>query len=305
MLLNKINSHKMDIKKLLIVAYVCTVSCACSSKKAPLVTPTPPVVSSLLYSWDFEGNDPLKNLILEDDSPLKNAFTVVADPMNAANKVMKTVLLKGLDRAEVSLSASDLKTILYFYADAAKGFRDKGNAMADATSLGNEVWVSIKILKPQEQNTNGIKPCIFQFGPVSNPSFNPPVSSLGFCQLRMRNGTTPTGDDWNWRVFGANVYTPATLVVDNNFTKPNYGKWEKFVFHCKYSTATDGVIEVWKDGVKHINLSGINAVAFNRFRIKWGIYLGIGSAAGSDLTCYFDNMKIAGSNSSYDAISRD
>lgn len=114
----------MDIKKLLIVAYVCTVSCACSSKKAPLVTPTPPVVSSVLYSWDFEGNDPLKNLILEDDSPLKNAVTIVADPLNAANKVMKTVLLKGLDRAEVSLSGSDLKTILYFYSDAAKGFRD-------------------------------------------------------------------------------------------------------------------------------------------------------------------------------------
>ena len=260
--------------------------------------------AKLLYSWDFEGAAPLHNLGIEDESPLKNGMSIVSDPTNPLNKVLRTVLLQGNDRTEVSLFTSNLKKIIYFYADASKGFIDKNNITADNTSLGNEVWMSIKILKPQEQNTNGIKPCIVQFGPVSNSTLNPPVSSSGFCQLRMRNGSTPTSDSWNWRVFGGNVYTPSTLTIDNSFVSPTYGKWEKFVLHCKYSTGKNGLIEVWKDGIKYININVQNAIAFSRFRIKWGIYLGMGNSCNKDLTCYFDEVKIAGSNSSFEEISK-
>ena len=260
--------------------------------------------AKLLYSWDFEGADSLHNLGIEDESPLKNGLSIVSDPTNPLNRVLRTVLLKGNDRTEVSLFTNNLKKIIYFYADASKGFIDKNNITADNTSLGNEVWMSIKILKPQEQNTNGIKPCMVQLGVVSNAALNPPVSSSGFCQLRMRNGSTPTSDSWNWRVFGGNIYTPSPLNVDKSFVSPTYGKWEKFVLHCKYSTGNNGLIEVWKDSKKYINMPGQNAFAFNRFRIKWGIYLGIGNSAGQDLTCYFDDVKIAGSNSSFEEISK-
>jgi hypothetical protein len=164
--------------------------------------------------------------------------------------------------------------------------------------------MSIKILKPQEQNTNGIKPCVVQLGVVSNATLIPPVGSSGFCQLRVHNSSKPNGDSWNWRIFGGRVYTPEDLNVDYDFTKPAYGKWEKFVFHCKYSTGSDGVIEVWKDGKRYINEKGVNAISFNRFRIKWGLYLGIGNSAGEDLNCYFDDVKIAGSNSSLEEISK-
>ncbi len=260
--------------------------------------------ANLLYKWDFEGNDPLHNLFVEDESTLKNGVNVVIDPLNPSNKVLKTILLKGNDRTEVSLYTNNLKKIIYFYADASKGFIDKSNISADSNSLGNEVWMSIKILKLQEQNTNGIKPCIVQLGPVSNSTLTQVVSSSGFCQLRMRNSSTTTGDSWNWRVFGGNVYTPATLNDDNNIVRPAYGKWEKFVLHCKYSTENNGLIEVWKDGKKYISRNWANAIPFSRFRIKWGIYLGIGNSAGQDLTCYFDEVKIAGSNSSFEEISK-
>ena len=267
----------------------------------PIQEPTKPV---LVYQWNFEGADALHDLFVEDASVQKNGVSVVADPLNPANKVCKTTLLKGNDRTELSVYTPDLKKIIYFYADAAKGFSDKANAIPDQNSLGNEVWMSMKILKPQEQNTGGIKPCIAQLGPVSNATLNPPVSSSGFCQLRMRNGTTPSGDNWNWRVFGGTAYTSSALDVDNSFIKPNYGKREQFVFHCIYSTGTDGLIEVWKDGVKYINTRGANAIAFNRFRIKWGVYVGIGSSAGEDLTCYYDDIKIGDKRSSNDAISQ-
>ncbi len=274
---------------------------ACKKNTTPVPDPPKPV---LVYQWNFEGADALHDLFIEDASVQKNGVSVVADPLNHANKVCKTTLLKGNDRTELSVYTADLKKIIYFYADAAKGFSDKANAIPDPNSLGNEVWLSMKIFKPQEQNTGGIKPCIAQLGPVSNAYLNPPVSSSGFCQLRMRNGTTPDGDNWNWRVFGGTAYTSAALDVDNSFIRPNYGKWEKFVFHCIYSTGSDGLIEVWKDGVRYINTRGANAIAFNRFRIKWGLYVGIGSSAGEDLTCYYDDIKIGDKRSSYDAISQ-
>ena len=281
---------------------VIILSGACTKKSTPTFpTPTMPV---FLYQWNFEGTDALHDLFIEDASVQKNGVSIVADPLNPANKVCKTTLLKGNDRTELSVYTPDLTKIIYFYADADKGFTDKANSIPDVNSLGNEVWMSMKIYKPQEQNTGGIKPCIAQLGPVSNASLTPPVSSSGLCQLRMRNGTTPSGDNWNWRVFGGTAYTSAALDVDNSFTQPSYGKWEKFVFHCIYSTGSNGLIEVWKDGVKFINTSGANAIAFNRFRIKWGLYLGIGSSAGQDLTCYYDDIKIGDKRSSYEAMSQ-
>jgi len=287
------------------LCFLTFVMLACSKNNGS-VAPTPPtptpVDKGILYEWNFDGADALHHLFIEDASVQKNGITVVADPLNPSNKVCKATLLKGNDRSEASVYTADLQRILYFYADAPAGFTDKAKTITDPNSLGNEVWLSLRILKPQEQNTNAIKPSIVQFGPVSNASLNPPVSSNGFCQLRIRNGSTVDGDTWNWRVFGGGAYTPSGLDAEQNFIKPGYGKWEKFVLHCRYSTGSDGLLEVWKDGVKYINTTGANAISFNRFRIKWGLYLGIGNSAGQDLTCYFDDVKIGGSGSSYAAI---
>jgi hypothetical protein len=257
--------------------------------------------STVLYHWDFEGATPFNNLGFELSSP--NSITVVNDPLNPSNKVMKTVLLQGNDRTEVFFSNLS-QSILYYYADANPGFTDQANTIANSLSLGHELWISVKILKPQEQNTNGIKPCFFQFGPVNNLVSSPTQGSRGFWQLRMTNGTTPTGDFWNSRIFGNTPFTPAAMNQDHNFVSKPYGVWEHFVFHFKYSATSGGIVEGWKDGVKYINVSGQNAYAFNRSRIKWGIYLGVGNSAGQTLTCYFDDVKIGGANSSYEDISQ-
>jgi len=288
-------------KKIFLNVIILMLLTSCNSTAEPIVTPEL-VDTNVLYKWDFEGTDSLHHLSIEDASALKNSVSMEIDPLNPANKVLKTVLLKGNDRTELSLYTSNLSRIVYYYADAAKGFTDKANTIKDGTSLGNELWMSIKILKPQEQNTNGLKPSIFQLGPVSNGTLKPPVSSSGFCQVRVRNGTTPTGDSWNWRVFGSYVYTPDVLNRDFNFVTKPYDVWEKFVVHCRYSTGPDGILEVWKDGVKYISTVGPNAIPFNRFRIKWGIYIGMGNKAGQDLTCYFDDVIIYSGNVTYEDV---
>lgn len=254
--------------------------------------------SKILYQWDFGGTTPLNNLNQENPS----GISVVTDPLNSANKVLKTIILQGSDRTELSLGTG--VDLFYYYADASPGFTNRTNTIISNMSLGHEFWISLKILKPQEQNTNGIKPCLFQIGPVSNLSLFPTSGSTGFWQLRVRNGTTPNGDSWNSRLFGNNQYTPLANEEVNFVGKSPNLVWEKFVIHCKYSATNSGILEVWKDGIKYINLTGQNAYAMNRARIKFGLYLGMGSSASQDLTAYFDDIKIGGANCSYEEISQ-
>jgi len=57
-----------------------------------------------------------------------------------------------------------------------------------------------------------------------------------------------------WRItrFG-NLQTAAGTYVKN--------KWTDFVFHVKWSTGSDGLIEVWKDGVKVYTFTGVTMYA--------------------------------------------
>lgn len=153
----------------------------------PAAEPPPLPVSNILYQWGFEGTEPLKNLIKEDSSPLKDGISVVEDPLDPSNKVMKMVLQPGQTRTEVMMASDDLRKILFSYADAPIGYTDKTGTVSNGFSLGSELWMSVKVYKPKYQNTNLLKPCIFQFGPVQNPAFN---SGTGFLQLRLRNPNT-------------------------------------------------------------------------------------------------------------------
>lgn len=261
--------------------------------------PSLEVPSNVLYEWGFEGMNPLNNLMKEDTSPLKDGISVVTDPLNPLNKVMKVVLLPGHTRAEVMLMSDNLQKILFSYADAPFGYTDKFGT-ANQFSLGCELWMSVRIYLPSYANTTLLKPCLFQFGPVQNPAFS---SGTGFLQLRVRNPTTNSGEQWNLRIFESNSLTPANLKLppEIGFTAQNTDAWEKFVIHIKYSSASDGVIEIWKDGIRYIHITGPNAIEANRCRIKWGIYAGIDA---SPMTCYFDDVKIGGSNCSFEEISR-
>jgi hypothetical protein len=258
--------------------------------------------SKILYQWDFEGFLPLPNLKYEQASG-QNNITIVTDPLNLNNKVLKTIIPAGLDRSEVYLGESLYGQILHFYADANFGFTDAANTVANNLSLGSEIWLKMRVYKPQEQNTNGIKPCIVQFGPVGNVPLT--TNQLGFAQVRLRNDTSSYGDRWNWRLFSNNIFTPFPITPGEvNFVTKPYGVWETFVLHLKYRTDSEGILEVWKDGVKYITQNGANAIPNNRGKIKFGLYIGAGNSVPQTLTCYFDDVKIGGANCSYEEISQ-
>ncbi len=57
---------------------------------------------------------------------------------------------------------------------------------------------------------------------------------------------------WNMTRFGNKITSLGT------YTK---NKWTDFVYHVKWSKGTDGLIEVWKDGVKVFTYNGANMLS--------------------------------------------
>jgi Polysaccharide lyase len=89
------------------------------------------------------------------------------------------------------------------------------------------------------------------------------------------------------------------------------GVWTHFVVHAEWSTGSDGVLEVWENGVKVIQKFGPNYVCdgqnctLNSF-IRFGIYKSWWSNHFQDpadrLILYFDRVKIGDENSSYNEV---
>ena len=89
------------------------------------------------------------------------------------------------------------------------------------------------------------------------------------------------------------------------------GRWVDWVFHVRWSAGDDGFIEVWRDGEQIVDDTGVNCVPaeFAPY-LKFGIYKWPWSsdegAAASSITrrvMHFDEIRIADSNGSYQAVS--
>ena len=91
--------------------------------------------AKILQSWDFDGDKPFHDLVIQGDHP-----AVVADPVNPSNKVMRSVLQPGAKRPE------------------------RSEVMPGVIKIGDERWVGVRILRPDSvQNKFN---CFFQLGPV-------------------------------------------------------------------------------------------------------------------------------------------
>ena len=84
-------------------------------------------------------------------------------------------------------------------------------------------------------------------------------------------------------------------------------QWHAYVMHIKHSGSSDGLIEIWKDGVKILNRSGANMYAvggdIHNPNIKMGIYKsdwnGSGTTATNIRVLYLDDIKIGNENATY------
>ena len=183
-------------------------------------------------------------------------------------------------RTEASIGATSPH---YFYADSID------------TAHGDESWVGLRILKFKEPfSGNNTNASIFQIGPVHNIYY--PKNGKGHYQLRL----STTTDTWKLREFES-MCDPYNLNAD--ISTVNYGKWNRFVFHCKFRSNNTGLMEIWQNDVKIYSETRQNGVKNARTRIKWGIYLGAGNTDHETIKCYFDDIKVGGSKANYEAVS--
>jgi hypothetical protein len=83
--------------------------------------------------------------------------------------------------------------------------------------------------------------------------------------------------------------------------------WHAYVMHIKHSSGSDGLIEIWKDGVKILNRSGANMYKvegdLHNPNVKMGIYKsdwnGSGTTATNIRVLYLDDIKIGNENATY------
>lgn len=86
------------------------------------------------------------------------------------------------------------------------------------------------------------------------------------------------------------------------------GKWVNIVLHVKWTTANTGLIEVWKDGVKVINITSAitnsKSGSYGKYGInKWSWDIGsLWSTIKTPRIFYITNVKIGNETSSYNEV---
>ncbi|THU40212.1 hypothetical protein FAM09_10090 [Niastella caeni] len=84
-------------------------------------------------------------------------------------------------------------------------------------------------------------------------------------------------------------------------------KWRAYVMHVNHSAGSDGLIELWRDGVKILNRSGANMYSitgdYHAPNWKLGIYKsdwnGTGTTASTVRVLYFDDIKLGNEFATY------
>lgn len=84
-------------------------------------------------------------------------------------------------------------------------------------------------------------------------------------------------------------------------------KWRAYVMHVKHSAYSDGLIEMWIDGVKVVNYNGANMYRvdddFDIPNMKFGIYKstwnGSGTTSTSSRVLYYDDIKMGNQYATY------
>lgn len=236
---------------------------------------------NILASWNFEDDEPLHDLHFEN---IKNdGSIIVEDPQNSNNKVMYVELPSGLDRREVMWA--DGNNNYYMYPNT-KDIKH-----------GDEFWIGLKVYVPKIINSQqSNSPSIFQIGPISSRvNFQ---GSVGLYQLQAPSHYS----FFRWRKFKYE-YSPIGDINEVKMSDLRYNQWENFVIHCILrDNDEEGLVEIWKNGVKVYSLKQANAINDTRVVIKWGVYIGVGNSSKDVLSCYYDDIKIGNALSGYDAV---
>ncbi len=109
------------------------------------------------------------------------------------------------------------------------------------------------------------------------------------------------------------VVHETTGTIDGNFLYDDIGavesnKWTDWVFHIKWSTSSNGIIEIWRNGTKVFTYNGVtnyNLPEGNYMKLgiyKWPWTNRPGSSSVTKRVLYIDEFRIAGETGSYATV---
>lgn len=172
---------------------------------------------------------------------------------------------------------------------------------------GEEYWYGFSVYLPPSYVPDSIWEIVAQWHGSpdedlgeADANLNPPLS------LHTKGGEWMISTIWDSR--------PVTNKANYEGTKNYYlgryetGKWTDWVFHVKWSPKSDGLLQVWKDGVLVVDKKG--PIGFNDKvgpYFKMGLYKGWhdrNEPAGevTERVLYHDAVRIAGKGGSYEAV---
>ena len=108
------------------------------------------------------------------------------------------------------------------------------------------------------------------------------------------------GSDGVWDVCvnptgSGSVSHQSKTAAGGSLEKIQVGKWYDIVMHVKWSAGTDGIIEMWKNGVLYFKQTG-------KATTTTGVYFKFGMNRWSmtnDWVIYYDNLRIGNANATY------
>jgi len=178
--------------------------------------------------------------------------------------------------------------------------------------IGEEYWVGFSIYVPEDfaPDGDGCGELWFQFQAAPDPGelWRSPVLAINVPQDKYRIKRM-----WDTREFSPDMSFEGSELLFNGSVLPDRGKWVDWVFHTKWSWQSDGLIEIWKDGIKIASGEGPNCSNDDEGpRISFGVYKWPwkeGSPAAAhclpsivERLIYIDEFRIAGAGGSYQEV---
>jgi len=198
-------------------------------------------------------------------------------------------------------------------ANSSVSKRTEVSVKAPLTHIGSELWYGFSIFLPKSFVPGNVWEILAQwhgtpnYGNESLGRLNPPLSLAtwksdvprGHWSLFCLWDADPLTSPGDYQIDGSKLWDLGPWATD---------EWTDWVFHIKWSYSSDGILQVWKNGINVIDYRGPNTYNDNTGPyLKMGVYKGWGDRNApidivTERTLWHDEIRIAGAAGSYDMV---
>lgn len=174
-----------------------------------------------------------------------------------------------------------------------------------AGRMGSEIWYGFSIYLPKDWVEDTAPEIVAQWHDRPDLWFGEPFRNPSLA-LTINGNNWGISNTWDSKVVtGKNNAAGKEQLWSGVISK---GVWTDWVFHVKWSHQSDGIVEVWKDGIRIVNKRG--SVTYNDLLapfFKVGLYKfpwksGKVPSITNKRIIYYDEIRIGNANASYEDV---